>query len=121
MTDTLFLIEPGFPDPAYRGAEPLPEAQAYHCPYCAAIEGVLAMFPRQLTALDVVRVPFARPRQAVIDLLGEENQGLPKLVLGDDAPDEFVTGRAGKLRFVGDHDAIMRVLSRRYGVPYPHF
>jgi hypothetical protein len=121
MTDTLFLIEPGFPDPAYRAAEALPDNQTYYCPYCVAIEGVLAMFPERLAALKVVRLPFARPRQPLVDLLGDQNQGLPKLVLGEDAPDDLASARAGDVRFVDDHDAIMRALSKRYAIPYPHF
>lgn len=121
MTDTLFLIEPGFIDSAYQGVEPLPEGESYYCPYCAALEGVLAMFPELVAKLRVERVSFARPRRPLIDLVGEDNQGLPKLILGEDAPDGLATGRHGDVRFVSGHDAIMRALSIRYGVPYPHF
>ena len=36
--DRLFLLRPGFEDPAYPG-------QRFYCWHCALIEGVLASFP----------------------------------------------------------------------------
>lgn len=117
--DTLFLIEPGFRDPAYGGPQGLRPDQAYLCPYCAAIEGVLAMYPDLARRIDVVRAPFARPRTAVIDLIGEENQTLPKLVLAGAAAE--ATGKHGDVSFVSSHDAILRALATRHGFAYPHF
>lgn len=115
--DILFLIEPGFRDPAYGGVQGLGPDQAYICPYCAAIEGVLAMYPD--LAIDVVRAPFARPRAAVIEVVGEDNQTLPKLVLAGAAAE--ATGKHGDVSFVSGHDAILRALASRHGVAYPHF
>lgn len=100
MPDTLFLIEPGFRDPAYRDTRPLPEDQAYYWPYCVSLEGILALYPAPLARLRVERVPFTRPRRHLIELVGEANQGLPKLVLDDDASDELANGRHGSVRFV---------------------
>ena len=36
--DRLFLLQPGFEDPAYPG-------RCFYCWHCALIEGVLASFP----------------------------------------------------------------------------
>jgi len=117
--DILFLIEPGFHDPAYSVSQGLGPEQAYYCPYCAAVEGVLAMYPDLAKQIDVVRAPFTRPRAAVIELIGEDNQALPKLVLAGAAAE--ATGKHGDVAFVSGHDAILRALASRHGVAYPHF
>ena len=120
MRDTLFLIEPGFADPAYRG-EAESAGAAFYCPYCANIEGVLALYPELLEKVDVKRVSFARPRPALVDLLGEEHQSLPRLILADDAPAGMETGSANGVRFVAGVPEILAALSRRHGIPRPHF
>ncbi|MFM2044748.1 MAG: hypothetical protein RLY86_3324 [Pseudomonadota bacterium] len=112
--DTLFLLNPGFADPAFPG-------KTFYCPYCAQIEGVLALFPDLAARLDVVRVDFPRPRPAVIALVGAENQSLPTLVLADDAPAGLETGEYRGVRLVKDTEAILKALSARHGVPEPHF
>src|ERR1051325_11006350 len=65
--DRLFLLRPGFEDPAYPG-------QRFYCWHCALIEGVLGSFPALAEQLDVERIAWPRPRQGVIALVGEENQ-----------------------------------------------
>ena len=77
--DTLFLIEPGFADPAYPG-------KTFYCWHCALMEGVLASFPELTKGLAVKRIPFARPRKEIVDLIGAENDSLPLLVLASNAP-----------------------------------
>lgn len=71
--DILFLLKPGFRDPAF------PE-QDFYCWHCALMEGVLASFPEHRPALDVRRIAFPRPRGEVIALIGAANQSLPVLV-----------------------------------------
>ncbi len=68
--DKLFLLRPGFEDPDYPGA-------VFYCWHCALIEGVLASFPMLAASIDVERVAWPRPRMAVVELLGIENQSLP--------------------------------------------
>lgn len=111
--DRLFLISPGFEDPAHPG-------RAYFCPHCNAVEGVLASHPALAEAIEVVRVPFARPRAPVVALIGEENQSLPVLVLGDSAPPPDDALSHGALRFVADTRRILEVIAERHGVPFPH-
>ena len=45
------------------------------------IEGALAIYPKWEEMVDVKRVGFDKPRKEVVELLGEENQWLPVLVL----------------------------------------
>jgi hypothetical protein len=109
--DKLFLIKPGFTDPK-RDDGP------FVCPFCNQIEGLLASFPALAEKLDVERVEFARPRQAVIAVVGEANQGLPLLVFGDDAPEG--SARRDDVAYVQDTNTILTVLAERHGFPLPH-
>jgi hypothetical protein len=111
--DRLFLLKPGFEDPAYPG-------QRFYCWHCALLEGVLASFPELAGKIDVERIAWPRPRQGVIALVGEAHQSLPLLVLADDAPDALASGSHDGRRFVADKDAILQVLSLRHGFPEPH-
>lgn len=111
--DKLYLLKPDFTDPAYPG-------QRFYCWHCALLEGVLVSFPELAKKLDVERVAWPRPRQSVIDTVGEANQSLPLLMLADDAPEELATGKYEGRRFVADKDAILRVLTLRHGFPDPH-
>lgn len=111
--DTLFLIQPDFTDPAYPG-------QRFYCWHCALMEGVLASFPALAERLDVVRIPWARPRREVIDLVGEANQSLPLLVLAAGESSRHATGSQDGRIFIADKDAILAALSERHGFPDPH-
>lgn len=109
--DKLFLIKPGFTDPK-RDDGP------FVCPFCNQIEGLLASFPALAAKLDVERVEFARPREAVIAVVGEANQVLPLLVFGGEAPDG--SARAGDVAYVQDTNTILTLLAERHGFPLPH-
>ncbi|MDX2204336.1 MAG: DUF3088 domain-containing protein [Hyphomicrobiaceae bacterium] len=113
LRDRLFLLSPGFEDPAYPG-------QRFYCWHCALIEGVLASFPELAARIDVQRIPWPRPRREVATLIGEENQSLPVLILARNAPDDITARRYGEERFIDDKDAILGVLSRRHGIPVAH-
>ncbi len=63
--DTLYLLQPGFEDPAYPG-------QKFYCEHCALMEGVLASFPELGKDLDIKRVAWPRPRHEVIALVGKK-------------------------------------------------
>ncbi|MDK4700624.1 DUF3088 domain-containing protein [Rhizobium sp. CNPSo 4062] len=109
--DKLFLISPGFADPKHPGV-------SFVCPYCNAIEGLLASFPDLASAIDVERVAFLRPRQKVIDVAGEENQSLPLLILAENPPDD--AGDWNGTRFVNSTDRILELLAERHGFPRLH-
>ena len=109
--DTIFLIEPGFTDPK-RDDGP------FICPYCNQVEGLLGSFPELAAGLQVVRLPFVRPRLPVIELIGEENQGLPVLLLGDDPPAD--AKQAKGRYFIDDTRRILDLLAERHGFPKLH-
>ncbi|MEY9403481.1 hypothetical protein ABIF66_001115 [Bradyrhizobium japonicum] len=111
--DRLFLLRPGFEDPAFPG-------QRFYCWHCALIEGVLALFPKLAEKLDVERIAWPRPRLPVIALVGEENQLLPLLVLADGTTSPHQTGSHHGRAFIADKDAILAALSERHGFPDPH-
>lgn len=100
MKDTLYLLAPGFKDPAYPG-------KTFYCWHCALMEGILASFPDQAAHLDVRRISWPMPRAEIVDLLGAENQSLPVLVLAEGG-------------FLNDKDAILAALTQRHGFPHPH-
>ncbi len=55
--------------------------EGWYCPDCALVEGVLVAYPQLRAAIDVRHVDFPRPRQALIDLVGEGTQDCPCLLL----------------------------------------
>jgi hypothetical protein len=113
IRDRLFLLKPGFEDPAYPGEE-------FYCWHCALLEGVLVSFPSLQSKIDVERLAWPRPRQALVNVVGERHQSLPLLLLAPDASAEFAAGEFQGQRFVDDKDAILDVLTRRHGIPRPH-
>jgi Protein of unknown function (DUF3088) len=111
--DKLILLKVDFEDPAFPGSR-------FYCWHCVLLEGLLVSFPRMAGEIDVERIAWQRPRKAVADLIGAENQSLPVLILADDAPTGLETGHFGERRFVEGKGAILRALSLRYGIPDPH-
>ena len=71
------------------------------------MEGVLASFPELADRLDVRRIAWPKPRREVVELLGEDNQSLPVLILAEGG-------------FINDKDAILTALTERHGFPHPH-
>jgi hypothetical protein len=111
--DKLFLLHPGFEDPAYPGT-------IFYCWHCALIEGVLASFPKLAANIDVERVAWPRPRTAVVALLGIENQSLPVMILADGSTSTHGSGIYEGRTFLADKDGILAALSERHGFPHPH-
>jgi len=111
--DILFLLKPNLAE----------AGRIFHCPECAIIEGILAYHPNVRYELDVQYVDFARPRPAVIALLGEENQGCPVLILHREkdrvSPGIEVRAAMGNLFIAGPRD-ITKFLATAYGTTFPH-
>ncbi|BBE17639.1 hypothetical protein AQPE_1796 [Aquipluma nitroreducens] len=97
----LFLLKADFQD-ASRA-----DGKRYFCPDCVMIEGLLSYYPRLLNELEVKYVNFARPRPALVDLLGEENQSCPVLVLENGT-------------FINDTNEIIRHLTENHKIGYSH-
>ncbi len=111
--DILFLLNPNFLDHAYPG-------ETFYCWHCVLMEGLLSSFPQLKDQLDVVRIPWPRPRHEVVALIGEANQSLPVLILDESAPAGLETGSWNGTRFVEGKDAILNALHLRHGIPLPH-
>lgn len=106
--DLLFLAAPDF---VTDGDGP------FYCGDSISIEGMLNLYPVLHEKLDVRRVPFNRPRQAVVELLGGENQSLPVLLLAaasEPGAIEFRTHNG--IRFIDNEMDIRSYLSLRGGV-----
>jgi hypothetical protein len=99
MRDRLFLLESRFADPMLPGRE-------FYCRDCITIEGLLAAFPERAANIDVIRVPYPRPRAAVIEAIGEANQNLPALVWDGG--------------FANEIEALLAALHARHGFPERH-
>jgi hypothetical protein len=111
--DKLFLLKPDFEDPAYPG-------QRFYCWHCALMEGVLTSFPDLAKRLDVERIAWPRPRFPIIELVGEENQSVPLLVLAGGGTSVHQTAAYQGRAFISDKDKILAALSERHGFPAPH-
>ena len=112
--DVLFVFKPGFTD---RGV-------TWFCPYSAQVVGFLSYYPEVRATLDVREVDFTRPRQPLVELVGEEHQAPPLLVLATAAEPEPVSrvtiGRANGRALVEKTIEILRYLAATRGVPGPH-
>jgi hypothetical protein len=84
------------------------------------MEGVLTSFPHLAARLDIERIAWPRPRLSVIELVGEDNQSLPLLLLADGDTSPHQTGTYGDRSFIADKDRILAALSERHGFPVPH-
>lgn len=109
MRDTLYLIRAPFEDSAER------EGATWYCHECAALEGALLVNAHWLRSIDVRRLPFPRPRHELIALIGEENQGMPVLVLGDPSKAPADARKLERRAFLDDARAIGRYLATAYG------
>lgn len=112
--DTLLVLRPGFVDQGTR----------WFCPYAAQVEGFLSYYPEIRGTLEIVEVDFAKPREAVVELLGEAHQTTPVLVLHDSTVVDGKVGvkieEANGHRFIGKTLDILRYLAATRGVPPPH-
>ena len=111
--DLLLLLEPGFTDPKHPG-------ERFICPDGAPIEGLLASDPSKTSRLDIHRLPFARPREAVVAALDADHQSLPVLILGDEHPVPAGAQKLGDKHFVTDTRRILDLLAERHGFPKVH-
>lgn len=110
MKDQLYLMQPGFVN---AGLGP------YYCGDSVSVEGMLGFFPELREKIDVTYIAFPRPRQPIVDLIGEEHQSVPVLVLAEDAaaPDGIRLEAAGSCRFISDEKEIRKYLSARHDLP----
>ncbi|HMI20976.1 MAG TPA: DUF3088 family protein [Sphingomonas sp.] len=113
VKDRLYLLENEFADPDMPG-------RSFYCRDCIALNGILAAFPDCGHDLEVIRVAFPRPRAAVIDAIGVDNQWLPVLVFVGDAPAELADRTHEGTHFVTDMPRLLHALHVRHGFPEAH-
>lgn len=51
------------------------------CSHCALIEGALSVNTHWENMVEVCRIEFPKPRKELVNILGEDNQWLPVLIL----------------------------------------
>ena len=109
MKDHLFILKPGFHDGS-KG--PL------FCGDAAPLEGMLGFYPQLRQQIDVSYIAAPRPRRELVELLGEDHQGTPVLVLAADAvvPAGLEVRRHGQRQFIDRPGDIGRYLSQAHGV-----
>ena len=85
--------------------------------------GLLEFYPALKEHLEVRYLDFPRPRPELVELLGEENQSCPVLVLKDalnSPPSTLALQQAKGLWFVEGADAIANYLAQVHGTGIPH-
>ena len=112
MKDRLFVLRPGF----------LEDGVSYFCPYSAQVIGFLSYYPRVRDSIELVELTFEKPRLPLADLLGEEHQAPPMLVLAGKPVNvpEVTIGQANGHYFVATTIEILRYLAATRSVPVPH-
>jgi len=98
--DRLFLLQHDFADPEFGG-------RTFYCKDCMTVAGLLAAFPALGANIEVIQVHWPRPRAAVVDTIGAENQNLPALVFSEGG-------------FVNEIEALLAALHTRHGFPERH-
>ena len=111
--DVLFILQTDYADPAHGG-------DIFYCEHCVLLEGVMSAFPELAEKIEVRRLKWPRPRTDIVNLLGENNQNLPALVLYGEVEDGLPVEKANGLHFVNDKDDLLEVMARRYGISRPH-
>lgn len=112
MKDTLFVLSPGFGD----------QGSTYFCPFSAQVIGFLAYYPQIRDTIEIIELGFEKPRRPLSDLLGEQHQAAPMLVLGSEptpVPDVTIS-EANGTKYVEKTLQIMRYLAATRGAPMPH-
>ena len=112
VRDTLFILRAPFEDHALEGT--------WFCTSCATMEGALLANPQWANRIDVKRSAFPRPRQDIINLIGEDNQSMPVLVLAAGAAPPADAKQSDGIYFLDEPKSITRYLAASYGGAGPH-
>jgi len=115
--DKLFLLNPGFEDSRLQ-----PAGQKYFCPFNAQLEGVLKYFPELKEELEIIYIDFPRPRLKIVELLGDQNQNMPLLIIERNQVDIStldVKEYQGSL-FISGSDTILKYFVLAFKIPLPH-
>lgn len=98
MKPKLFILKMPFVDDSGR---------KWFCSHCAMIEGALRVNPDWCSFIDVRRIENRKPRTELIEIIGDENQWTPVLILNE--------GKTLK-----DPVEITQYLAKEFGGASPH-
>jgi len=114
----LFLLKPHFLD------KKIDDQTRFYCPHCATILGILNYYPELKEKLDITFIDFERPRQKLVALVGDENQGCPNLVIDKDEVGELEDmsnlKAYGPYYFINSAPQIASYLSTKYHIGRAH-
>lgn len=109
----LYLLKAGFID----------NGEAYICPYCTRVEGLLALFPFIRHDIDIFYVDFIKPRGDLAERVGNDLQSCPQLVFldGDDELSATWSRTASTgVRHITKTDFIFNYFISKYQLPQVH-
>lgn len=116
--EKLFLLNPDFQDVKVDGT-----TQPYYCPHNAMIEGLLKYYPHLRNKLEIIYIDFPRPRKQLVELIGEEHQGSPCLVISKEHSKMVDTSYFNvydNYIFVNKKELIARYLADKYHIGKLH-
>ena len=110
MKDHLFLMKPNFVN---AGLGP------FYCGDSVSVEGLISFFPELRQKIDITYIDFPRPRKALVEAIGENQQSVPVLILDDESPDvpDVSTKASTGRRFINNERGIREYLSIRHELP----
>lgn len=106
----LFLLAEDYSD------KKIDDNQFYYCPHCLMIEGVLQFYPQLEEMLEIIYVDFQRPRKEIIQLVGEENQACPNIIIHKNETSKMDMGdfkEIGEYYFSSSINLITEYLTKR--------
>jgi hypothetical protein len=117
--DILFLLKADFLDEDRDNIN-----KKYYCPDCAFLEGVLSYYPHLREKLEIRYIDFPKPRKEIVEIVGEEFQGCPNLILDFDnhhfdANNQF--HRYNTHVYTTDTKLIVHYLRDKYRIAEAHF
>ncbi len=113
MRAKLFLLKPDFTDSKSDN-----KGKVYYCPQCAMIEGIIKYYPHLTKMIEIHYVDFTKPRQAIVELIGEENQNCPALIIDNASDNDKYTSYFNKYDnklFVNSTELITRYFTENLG------
>ncbi len=107
----LFLLPAGFAD----------NDRHEYCPECAEIWGVLNYYSFIKEALDIRYQPIDKPRSEMCDLIGDDNQNCPTLVVleEEELPSDISIIDRNGVQILDNAKDIGKYFSFKYGTAYP--
>lgn len=118
MKAKLFLLKADFIDLKISN-----DSMKYFCPHCAYIEGLLSYYPKLRQELEINYVDFHRPRKKIVEILGENNQSCPSLIIERDLVDAetlLELKSYSNFKFTNDTRIIAKYFHRQFKIGIEH-